>query len=181
MALHGNARAQSSGGPDSITAQFIMGELQREGFVAKLDKDDDGEPRITFKVDGYEWAIYFYACAPGANETRPCISYQFYSGYTPNKPVPLATINKWNTDKRYARAYNIMQRNGKPVSRIEMDVPEVTQADKSATFLVFFKKMQDATRDFRKLIGAEIAVPAQTYLRHVMAGLVPAIHMPALH
>ena len=149
-----NAHAQSSGGPDSINAQFIMGELQREGFIPKLDKDDDGEPRLTLKVDGYEWSIYFYSCAPGANETRPCMSYQFYSGYTPVKPVPLATINKWNTDKRYARAYNYIQRDGKTSSRIEMDVvSEGTEANKSEVFLIFFKKMQEATRDFRKLIG----------------------------
>ena len=148
------AFGQSKGAPDSITAQFVIGELQREGFVPKLDKDDDGEPRITLKVDGYDWNIYFYACAPGANETRACVSYQFYSGYTPDKPVPLAVINKWNTDKRYTRAYNYVQRDGKTSSRVEIDViAEGTQANKSETFLIFFKKMQEATRDFRKLIG----------------------------
>lgn len=148
------AFAQSKGAADSITAQFVVGELQKEGFIARLDKDDDGEPRLTFKVDGYEWAIYFYACAPGANETRPCVSYQFYSGYTPNKPVPLAVINQWNTDKRYARAYNYVQKDGKTSSRIEIDVlAEGTQADKAQTFQAFFQKMKEAAQDFRKHIG----------------------------
>ena len=153
MTLHGVADAQSSVSADSVNARLIMGDLQKEGFVPKLDKDDDGEPRLTFKVDGYDWTIYFYTCGEGPNETRPCASYQFSSGYTTEKPVSLETINRWNIETRYTRAYNIMQRNGKPVSRIEMDVPEVAQADNSATFLVFFKKMQEATRDFRKLIG----------------------------
>ena len=153
-AISFQARAQSKGEPDSITAQFVIGELQREGFVPKLDKDDDGEPRITFKVEGYEWMIYFYACAPGANETRPCVSYQFYSGYTPNKAVPLSIINQWNTDKRYARAYNFVQKDGKTSSRIEMDVlAEGTRSAKSETFMIFFQKMKEATQDFRKLIG----------------------------
>jgi hypothetical protein len=148
------AAAQSSGAADSITAQLVMSELQKEGFVARLDKDDSGEPRLTFKVDGYEWAIYFYACAPGANETRQCMSYQFYSGYTPGKAVPLAVINQWNTDKRYARAYNYVQKDGKTSSRIEIDVlAEGTRADRSQTFQAFFQKMKEATEDFRKRIG----------------------------
>jgi hypothetical protein len=150
---YGGARAQSTGSPDSINATFVMGQLQKEGFVAKLDTDSDSEPRLTFKVDGYEWAIYFYACGAGPTETRPCISYQFYSGYTTNKPVPLTTINKWNTDKRYARAYNYVQRDGKTSSRIEIDViSEGTQADRAETFQIFFKKMKEAAQDFRKHI-----------------------------
>ena len=148
------ALAQSKGGHDSITAKFILGELQKEGFVPRLDKDDDGEPRLTFKVEGYDWAIYFYACAPGANETRPCVSYQFYSGYTTPEPVPLEIINQWNTEKRYVRAYNFVQKDGKPSARIEIDVlSEGTQANRAETFLAFFQKMKEATRDFRKLIG----------------------------
>jgi len=154
MALHGNTFAQSKGASDSVNAQFIIGELQKEGFVPKLDKDDDGEPRLTFKVDGYEWSIYFYACGPGATETRPCVSYQFYSGYTSNKAVPLEIINQWNTDKRYARAYNYVQKDGKTSSRIEIDVlSEGTQANKSETFLAFFQKMKEAAQDFRKQIN----------------------------
>jgi hypothetical protein len=148
------ALAQSKGAADSITAQFVMNELQKQGFVAKLDKDDSDEPRLAFKVDGYEWAIYFYACAPGANETRQCMSYQFYSGYTPSKAIPLAVINRWNTDKRYARAYNYVQKDGKTSSRIEIDVlAEGTQADRSQTFQAFFQKMKEATQDFRRRIG----------------------------
>ena len=39
-------------------------------------------------------------------------------------------------------------------SRIEIDVlSEGTHADRSETFLAFFQKMKEATRDFRKLIG----------------------------
>jgi hypothetical protein len=153
-AISFGALAQSKGAADSITAQFVMGELQKEGFIAKLDKDDNGEPRLTFKVDGYEWSIYFYACAPGANETRACMSYQFYSGYTPDKTVPLAVINQWNTDKRYARAYNYIQKDGKTSSRVEIDVlAEGTQADRSQTFQAFFQKMKEATQEFRKHIG----------------------------
>ena len=147
------ARAQSTGAPDAINASFVMAQLQKEGFVAKLDQDSDGEPRLTFKVEGYEWAIYFYACGAGATETRPCISYQFYSGYTTNKPVPLTTINKWNTDKRYARAYNYLQRDGKTSSRVEIDVmSEGTNADRAETLQIYFKKMKEAAQEFRKAI-----------------------------
>ncbi len=154
MTLHGVAGAQPGGSADSVNARLIMGELQKEGFIPKLDKDDDGEPRLAFKVDGYDWAIYFYTCGEGPNETRPCASYQLYTGYVPDKPISLATINRWNSEKRYVRAHNYVQRDGKTSSRLEIDVlAEGTHADRAETFQLFFKKMKEAAQDFRKLIG----------------------------
>jgi len=147
------AGAQEPAAPDSVSARFVLDELRKDGFIAKLDADSNGDPRISLKVDGYDWSIYFYACAPGDNETRPCVSYQFYSGYTSARAVPLATINKWNTEKRYARAYNYVQRDGKTSARIEIDVlAEGTSANRAETFRAFFQKMKEATQDFRKMI-----------------------------
>jgi hypothetical protein len=151
-------RAQPAGAPfaratDSINARFILNELKKDGFVARLDTDSSGDPRISLKVDGYDWSIYFYACAAGDTEARPCVSYQFYSGYTSDKPVPLSVINKWNTEKRYARAYNYVQRDGKTSARIEIDVlAEGTSASRGDTFRAFFQKMKEAAQDFRKMI-----------------------------
>ena len=67
--------------------------------------------------------------------------------------MPLTTINKWNTDKRYARAYNYLQRDGKTSSRVEIDVmSEGTNADRAETLQIYFKKMKEAAQEFRKAI-----------------------------
>jgi hypothetical protein len=99
----GAVMAQSS---DRITAAIIVKELKAMGYQPKVDTDASGDPRVNTMVDGYNWLIYFYDCAPGARDDRQCISYQFYSGYVTAKPVPLETLNKWNAEERYAKAYH---------------------------------------------------------------------------
>ncbi len=81
--------------------------------------------------------IYFYDCAAGTDlENRACTSYQFYSGYQVPAAFPLATLNKWNTDKRYAKAYFFVQSDKTTSARIEIDVlVSGTGADPSRTYL----------------------------------------------
>src|SRR5262245_44210767 len=65
-----------------ITAAIIVRELKALGHTSTVDTDESGDPRVNMAIDGYDWSIYFYECAPGARDDRPCASYQFYSGYT---------------------------------------------------------------------------------------------------
>jgi hypothetical protein len=138
---------------DGVSAGLIASEIRALGYAAKIDKDDSGDPRVNTAVDGYDWAVYFYNCGSGALEERTCRSFQFYSGYSTRKAVPLQTINKWNTEIRYAKAYNYMQRNG-PNSRIEIDVQIAgTSADAAQSFRTYFDIMKSRAADFRKRIG----------------------------
>jgi hypothetical protein len=105
-------------------------------------------------IDGYDWSIYFYDCAPGARDDRQCASYQFYSGYTLKQPASPDVINKWNTQQRYAKAYTYVQRSGSHSARIEIDVRSAdTGADPGRTFRVYFNVMKDKAALFRKTVG----------------------------
>jgi Putative bacterial sensory transduction regulator len=144
----------ASGAADRITAGIIVRELKTMGYSPSIDTDDSGDPRVNMSIDGYDWSIYFYDCADGPRDDRRCASYQFYSGYTLQKPVSLDTINKWNTNERYAKAYTYVQRNGSHSARIEIDVRSAgTGADPAQTFRVYFDIMKDRARRFRNTVG----------------------------
>jgi hypothetical protein len=146
----GAALAQS----DHINAAIIVKELKAMGYASNVDTDDSGDPRVNTKIDGYNWSIYFYDCASGPRDDRLCNSYQFYSGYTTPKPVPLTVINKWNTEQRYAKAYTAVLKSGASSARIEIDVRMAgTGADPSRTFRLHFNIMKDKAERFRKVIA----------------------------
>lgn len=139
---------------DRITAAIIVRELKALGHSSDVDTGDSGDPRVNMSIDGYDWSIYFYDCASGARDDRPCASYQFYSGYTVQRPVSQDIINKWNTDQRYAKAYTYVQRNGSDSARIEIDVCSAgTGADPGRTFRTYFNIMKDKAVQFRKTVG----------------------------
>jgi hypothetical protein len=139
---------------ERISASVIAHELEAMSFTAKIDQDDTGDPRVTTKVDGFEWSIYFYDCASGVLAERGCASYQFYTGYIVPASFPLTTINKWNTEKRYAKAYSYVQRDHSNNARIELDVLLAgTGADPAKSFRANFVKMRNAAEGFRKAIG----------------------------
>jgi hypothetical protein len=139
---------------DRITAAIIVKELKALGYSSTVDTDDSGDPRVNMTIDGYNWSIYFYECTPGARDDRPCVSYQFYSGYTLSSAVAPDVINKWNTQQRYAKAYSYVQRNGSQSARIEIDVRSAgTGADPGRTFRIYFNIMKDKAALFRKAVG----------------------------
>jgi len=144
----------ASGGSDRITAAIIVRELQSMGYSSNVDTDSSGDPRVNMTIDGYDWSIYFYDCAPGPRDDQKCISYQFYSGYTLREAASPDLINKWNTEQRYAKAYTYVQRNGSHSARIEIDVrSDGTGADPGRTFRAYFNIMRDKATLFRKTIG----------------------------
>jgi hypothetical protein len=146
--------AQTLSPDGTVTAEFVVAELKALGYAANIDKADSGDPRVTTMVDGYQWQVYFYSCGRGAPETRGCDSYQFYSGYTTAKPVPLDTINEWNSKQRYLKANRYTQRDGRSSSRVEIDVMAAgTGAERSATFRIHFEKMKEGAQKFRKHIN----------------------------
>ena len=89
--------------------------------------------------------IVFYDCGTGALEQRNCESIQFYTGYTVPNGFPLATTSKWDTEKRYARAYTYVQRDKTTNARIEIDVLIAgTGTDPAKTFRAYFTKMENS-------------------------------------
>jgi hypothetical protein len=82
---------------------------------ATLSKDQRGDPLIKGRIEGYTYSIFFYDCEDHKN----CKSIQFHSGFKLNKKLKgLESINDWNRDKRWAKAY--LDQVGDPC--IELDV-----------------------------------------------------------
>jgi hypothetical protein len=67
--------------------------------AATLDKDSDGNPQISGRLDGVKYSIFFYGCEKGTN----CQSIQLSTGYTDAFTADKA--NEWNYKYRYVKAY----------------------------------------------------------------------------
>lgn len=108
-ALSAQAETIIATDPDGIVAHFNALDMP-----ARLTEDSYGDPLIDFRYEGEHFSLFFYDCEENTN----CLSLQFYSGYQTTEPVSLETINAWNTEYRFVRAYL----TDEGVSRIEMDV-----------------------------------------------------------
>lgn len=94
--------------------QTLMSFFFDKGIPAQLTTDGVGDPLIEFRQNGEKMQVYFYDCEENAN----CLSVQFFSGYNVDGNVGLDTMNQWNTDRRFVRAY--LTEDG--AARIEMDI-----------------------------------------------------------
>ncbi len=142
------------GAGDRVTAGIVMRELRAMGYQAELSTASDGDPRIAVTVDNYKWAVFFYGCAKqGDLDQRSCLSLQFFSGYTVSQPVSSFTMNKFNAENRYIRAYTAQTDSGQ-AARISMDVMfGGTGADPAKNLRVHLNMMKHQATQFRKLIN----------------------------
>ncbi len=142
------------GASDRITPGIVARELRAMGLTVEVTAGSDGDPNVSTTVDGYKWAVFFYGCAKeGELEQRSCLSLQFFSGYSVQQPVSSLTMNKWNAENRYTRAYTATTDSG-PAARISMDVMfGNTGADAARNFRSHFDMMKYQTTQFRKLIN----------------------------
>jgi hypothetical protein len=142
------------GAGDRVTAAIVARELRAMGFQADVSAASDGDPRVATTIDGYKWAVFFYGCPKqGDLEQRSCLSLQFFSGYTVSRPVSTFTMNKFNAENRYIRAYSAQTDSGQ-AARISMDVMfGGTGADPAKNFRAHLNMMKYQTTQFRKLIN----------------------------
>jgi hypothetical protein len=112
------ATAAGLAGPLAASAQDLITFADPEvvlnvakGYgAANLDKDSDGNPMVSGRLEGVKYSIYFYSCQDGKN----CRSMQFSTGYS--DPFTAAKANEWNYKFRWIKAY---ESNG---SNFRMDV-----------------------------------------------------------
>lgn len=72
-----------------------------KGFgPARMEKDDNGDPMISGRVEGVKYLIYFYGCEDHEN----CKSLQFSTGYT--DPLTAEQANAWNAKYRWVKVYS---------------------------------------------------------------------------
>ncbi|CDX55341.1 conserved exported hypothetical protein [Mesorhizobium plurifarium] len=67
---------------------------------ARMDKDDNGDPMISGRIEGVIYVIYFYGCENHEN----CKSLQFSTGYS--DPLTADQANAWNARYRWVKAYS---------------------------------------------------------------------------
>lgn len=84
---------------DGSSVDEILNLAKGYGSAA-LETQTNGDPKISGRIDGIPYQLYFMNCTDNAN----CEDVNFYSGFLDNKP-DLETINAWNRDKRFGKAY----------------------------------------------------------------------------
>ena len=108
------------------------------GFgYATLGKDSQGDPKISGRVEGTRYGIYFYGCSEGKN----CNQIQFATGWGEIK-VPMDEINEWNRKRRYGKAY--LDKDGDPMVEMMVNINYgVTTKNLEDTFDWWTKVMKD--------------------------------------
>ena len=126
--------------PKSVVNFFLS-----QNVPAQLTTDSVGDPLVEFRVDGDTGQVFFYDCTNNAN----CLALQFYSGYKLDAPVSLETINSWNTDRRFVRAY----RTDDGAARIEMDIATSQSGISAADFGDLYSLWTESVGLFEERIG----------------------------
>jgi hypothetical protein len=93
--------------------QTVVQALQSAGYRAVLGRDEQGDPKIDTAAGGTNFVVYFFDCTSG----RDCRAVQFHSSYE-TQPPSLETMNRWNRDYRYTRAFVTSANN----PALEMDI-----------------------------------------------------------
>jgi len=140
----GMATSASAGTLLASDPQTFMTYFFDEGIPAQLTKDGVGDPLIEIRKDGEKFSLFFYDCTDNA----ACLAVQFYSGYKTNDPVSLETINQWNTDRRFVRAYL----TDEGASRIEMDIATGWEGVSSRDFGELFSLWMESISLFEERI-----------------------------
>lgn len=99
-ALYGPATGAAAEAAAGITGAEMTRILQDAGYRAKLDKDDDGDPRIETRMSGVNVFVYFYDC-----KQDRCGSLQFAMAMDLEDGSTLEAMNRFNSSFRYVRAH----------------------------------------------------------------------------
>jgi hypothetical protein len=117
LALAASFAAAGAAHAQTVTAKepsSIVDVLQKNGYRAELTKDESGDPMIRSASSGTNFIILFYGCTANRN----CATVQFYAGFTEPKSASIDSLNTWNANNRFGRAYL----SDKGAARLEMDV-----------------------------------------------------------
>lgn len=107
--------AVKAGQVSVFNPQSIASLMQKAGYRAKL-VTDDGNPYLESSAEGANFTIFWQNCKEG----RSCEDLMLRSSYVRDKekPATLKTINDFNREFRFTRAY--LDKDSDPV--IEMDI-----------------------------------------------------------
>ena len=130
--------------PDGgLTAQDVASVLQADGLAVNIDKDRDGDPRVTTTYEGAKFSVYFYNC----RGTPRCESIQFTAGFSGTGMTP-ARVADWNRTKRFGRVY--LDRDNDPWVEMDIEVTHGVTTEALASNLNRWKLVLRTFRDYMK-------------------------------
>lgn len=92
----------------------VIAELMMDyGLRIERKTDDYGDPQIESRIDGTHFTVAFYGCDKG-----PCESLQLSAGFDMDDPPRLATIDRWNREHRFGKAF--LDEEGDPYLQIDV-------------------------------------------------------------
>ncbi len=103
-ALMAGSSAQAADMYSSITGADMLQILQEVGFNGTLAKDNEGDPMITGRIEGYKYTLFFYRCNKQQNP-ESCLDLQFHSTFTNDTNVNYSALNAYNRDNRFGQAF----------------------------------------------------------------------------
>ncbi|WP_294103884.1 YbjN domain-containing protein [Sphingomonas sp.] len=77
----------------------VADALAAEGYRAKVDADNQGDPAISSASSGYNFDVLFYGCV----DHKRCDSLQFRATFEKNASSDVVQMNKWNRDRRFSQ------------------------------------------------------------------------------
>lgn len=99
--------------------QTVLAAMKAGGYSdATLGKDSEGDPKISAKIDGTNFFVFFYNCT----NHKACATVQLHAGYDLSKPIAFERINEWNRTQRFARAY--VDKEGDPIIQMDIDLDD---------------------------------------------------------
>ncbi|BBB24708.1 YbjN domain-containing protein [Amphritea japonica] len=69
---------------------------------ARLTEDSAGDPKISGRIDGTKYGIYFHGCN---SDGERCDEIKFGTAWVVEDRVSLETVNEWNRTKKFGVAY----------------------------------------------------------------------------
>jgi hypothetical protein len=100
LALPASGLAQSAGDlVDGSDPDTIL-EIAKGYGSAVLDVDGVGDPKISGRMAGQAYSVFFYGCTEGKN----CSSIQFTTYFAGQRPDAV-TVSQWNDENRFGTLY----------------------------------------------------------------------------
>ena len=103
--------AQSLDQVSASDPQALAKYLEITGHEPKLEKDQQGDPKITIKVNDYTVTMFFYGCDEKTHQG--CDSLQLQSSFDRRNPWPAADAIKVAEKWRYGSVW--LDKEGDPV------------------------------------------------------------------
>jgi Putative bacterial sensory transduction regulator len=88
----------------TVTGNDMVRILSEAGYDATLSKDNEGDPMIEGRIEGYKYTLFFYRCNK-QQDPESCMDLQFHSSFTNDTNVNYSALNSYNRDNRFGQAF----------------------------------------------------------------------------